>query len=118
MIFEENNLGQLSINEESVAKIAGNVALDCYGIVGMSAVSLKDGFFKLLKRENLTNGIEVNFEDDKVFITMHIFVEYGTNIPAITESVLEIVKYKVEEFSGVPVERVNIIVEGIRITKY
>ncbi len=118
MIFEENKLGQLIIKEEAIAKLAGNVALDCYGIVGMSAISIRDGLFKLLKRENLTKGIEVHFEDGKIFITMHIFVEFGTNIPAITQSVLEVVKYKVEEFSGIPVARINIIVEGIRITNH
>ncbi len=118
MIFEENKYGMLNIKEEAIAKLAGNVALDCYGIVGMSAISIKDGIFKLLKKENLTKGIEVNFEDKKIFITMHIFVEYGTNIPAVTESVIEVVKYKVEEYAGVPVDSVNIVVEGIRITEH
>ncbi len=116
MINVETQHGKLSITSEAIAKLAGSVALDCYGIVGMSAISLKDGIFKLLKKENLTKGIHVHFEENKIFLTMHIFVEYGTNIPAITESVIEVVKYKVEEYSGIPVESVNVVVEGIRIT--
>ncbi len=117
MINVETRYGQLNITSEAIAKLAGSVALDCYGIVGMSAISIKDGIFKLLKKENLTKGIQVQFEDNKIYLTMHIFVEYGTNIPAITESVIEVVKYKVEEYSGIPVGRVNVVVEGIRITK-
>lgn len=117
MINVETKNGQINITTEAIAKIAGSIALDCYGIVGMSAISIKDGIFKLLKRENLTKGIEVHFEDNKIFLTMHIFVDYGTNIPAITESVIEVVQYKVKEYTGIPVERVSIVVEGIRIAK-
>lgn len=115
MIKLETNNGQINITTEAIAKLAGSVALDCYGIVGMSAISIKDDIFKLLKKENLTKGIEVHFEENKIFLTMHIFVQYGTNIPAITDSVIEVVKYKVEEFAGIPVERISIVVEGIRV---
>ncbi len=117
MIKVENKYGSINITAESIAKLAGSVALDCYGIVGMSAISIKDGIFKLLKKENIQKGIDVRFENNKIFLTMHIFVEYGTNIPAITESVIEIVKYKVEEYSGIEVERVDIVVSGVRITR-
>ena len=38
-----NDLGTISIRPEAIAKYAGSVAVECFGIVGMAAVSMKDG---------------------------------------------------------------------------
>ena len=44
-------LGIITIDSEVIAKYAGSVAVECFGIVGMAAVSMKDGLVKLLKKE-------------------------------------------------------------------
>ena len=49
-------LGLITIEPEVVAQYAGSVAVECFGIVGMAAVSVKDGIVKLLKKESLTHG--------------------------------------------------------------
>ena len=49
-------LGIITIDSEVIAKYAGSVAVECFGIVGMAAVSMKDGLVKLLKKESLTHG--------------------------------------------------------------
>ena len=46
----ENSLGTVSIDSEVVATYAGSVAVECFGIVGMAAVNMKDGLVKLLKK--------------------------------------------------------------------
>ena len=51
------DLGIITIDPEVIAKYAGSVAVECFGIVGMAAVSMKDGLVKLLKKESLTKGI-------------------------------------------------------------
>ena len=56
----ENQYGTISIENEVIARIAGLTAIDCYGIVGMAAKNVKDGFVQLLKRESLTKGIRIN----------------------------------------------------------
>ena len=48
------NLGNVQIDKEVIAKYAGSSAVECFGIVGMATVSVKDGFAKLLKRGNLS----------------------------------------------------------------
>lgn len=45
-----NKLGKVSISSDVVAQYAGSTAVECFGIVGMAAVSMKDGLVKLLKR--------------------------------------------------------------------
>ena len=104
-------LGIITIDSEVIAKYAGSVAVECFGIVGMAAVSMKDGLVKLLKKESLTHGIHEN----KITLNFHVIVVYGVSISAVSDNLISNVKYKVEEFSGMPVEKINIFVEGVRV---
>ena len=45
-----NKMGQIQIDTDVIALYAGTTAVECFGIVGMAAVSMKDGLVKLLKR--------------------------------------------------------------------
>ena len=94
-----NKMGQIQIDTDVIALYAGTTAVECFGIVGMAAVSMKDGLVKLLKRESLT----------------HVIVSYGVSISTVADNLIESVKYKVEEFTGMPVEKINIFVEGVRV---
>jgi len=110
-----NELGQVEIRPEVVASYAGSVAVECFGIVGMAAISMKDGIVKLLRRENLAQGILVNIdEDNRLTIDFHVIVAYGVSIHAVADNLIESVKYKVEAFTGMEVEKIKIYVEGVR----
>lgn len=110
------DLGMITIEPEVIAKYAGTVAVECFGIVGMATVSMKDGLVKLLRRESLTRGIQVHIsEDDKLTLEFHVIISYGVSISAVAENLISNVKYKVEEFTGMSVDKINICVEGVRI---
>ena len=110
------DLGIVTIDPEVVAKYAGTVAVECFGIVGMATVSMKDGLVHLLKKESLTRGITVAISDENhISINFHIIVAYGVSISAVTENLISNVQYKVEEFSGMPVDKINIYIEGVRV---
>lgn len=47
----ETKLGKVTIDPEVIALYAGSVAVECFGIVGMAAVNMKDGLVKLLKKD-------------------------------------------------------------------
>lgn len=107
--------GEVVVENDVIAKCAGAAAVENFGIVGMASINVKDGLAKLLKVENLSSGVNVSVEDNKLFIDLHIIVSYGINIPTVCENLLENVKYKVEEFTGLEVEKINIFVEGVRV---
>lgn len=110
------DLGIITIDPEVIAKYAGTVAVECFGIVGMAAVNVKDGLVHLLKRESLTRGIKVYISDDNhVSLSFHIIVSYGVSISAVTDNLISSVKYRVEEFSGMPVDKINVYIEGVRV---
>ena len=110
------DLGIITIDPEVIAKYAGSVAVECFGIVGMAAVSMKDGLVKLLKKESLTKGIQVGISDEnKITLNFHVIVAYGVSISAVTDNLISNVKYKVEEFTCMSVDKINIYIEGVRV---
>ncbi|MEF9917067.1 MAG: Asp23/Gls24 family envelope stress response protein [Lachnospiraceae bacterium] len=110
------DLGIITVNPDVIGKYAGSVAVECFGIVGMAAVNMKDGFVRLLKKDSLTHGIHVTIsEDNKIKLDFHVIVVYGVSISAVSDNLIDNVKYKVEEFTGMPVEKINIYVEGVRV---
>ena len=111
-----NKLGEIQISSDVIAMYAGMTAVECFGIVGMAAVSMKDGLVKLLKRESMTKGVGVTVnEDNQITIDFHIITVYGINIATIADNLMNNVKYKVEAFTGMKVEKINIYVEGVRV---
>ncbi len=112
-----NKYGVVSIADEVIATIAGLSAIECFGIVGMAAKNVKDGIFQLLKKESLTKGIKIYGDGKSVTIELHIIVLYGTNIEAIGDTLMDAIKYNVENSTGVKVDAINVLVEGVKIDR-
>ena len=110
----ETELGSILIDTDVIATCAGSVAVECFGIVGMATVSMKDGLVRLLKKDSLKNGIQVTVEDNKISLDFHVIVAYGVSISAVADNLINNVKYKVEEFTGMEIHEINIYVEGVR----
>ncbi len=109
------HMGSITIDKEVIGQYAGSVAMECFGIVGMAGVNMKDGLVKLLKMESITRGIVVMLKDNKLILDFHVIVAYGVSILAVSENLISNVKYKVEEFTGIEIEKINIFVEGVRV---
>ena len=109
------DLGIITIDQEVIAKYAGTVAVECFGIVGMAGVNVKDGLVRLLKMDSLTRGITVSLENNKLNLDFHVIVAYGVSIMAVADNLVDNVKYKVEEFTGLKINKINIFVEGVRV---
>ena len=108
------HIGKITIDREVVSRYAGSVAVECFGIVGMAGVNVKDGLVKILKMDSITRGIVVKMINNKLVLDFHVIVAYGVSISAVTDNLISNVKYKVEEFTGVEVAKVNVFVEGVR----
>ena len=79
------HMGNITIDNEVIGQYAGTVAMECFGIVGMGA-TVKGGLVKLLKSDSITKGIAVTLNNNKV-----------------------------EAFTGMEIEKINIFVEGVRV---
>lgn len=111
----DTGYGEVTIDNEVLAKVTGVTAVECYGIVGMAMVNVTSGIAKLLKGDSITKGISLKVEDNIISIELHIVIEYGVNIKAVTDNLISTLTYKLETFSGLDVGRINIFVEDVRV---
>lgn len=110
--------GKVYVTNEVIATLAGSAALECYGLVGMATrKQLKDGIAELLGRDNLSRGVEVRRENDRLEIDLYIIVSYGTKISVVANNVQTKVKYILNDVLGLHVDDVNIFVQGVRVAK-
>ena len=109
------HLGNIYIDPEVIAQYAGSVAVECFGIVGMASVNVKDGLVKLLMKESITHGISVNIVNNKLILDFHVIVAYGVSIMTVCDNLINNVKYKVESVTGLEIEKINIFFEGVRV---
>ena len=107
--------GNLRISNTVIAKLAGFVATQCYGVVAMVNKSSKDGILKMLKLENMDKGIKVKVDSNIVDLTLYIVAEYGVNIVSVSETIKTNVKYHIEKFTGLKVNQVKVVVESVRV---
>ena len=108
-------MGSIVIDNEVIAQYAGMIATECFGIVGMAGVSMKDGLVRLLKKDSITRGISGSLSNNKLILDFHVIVAYGVSIIAVSDNLIDSVKYKVEAFTGIEIEKINIFVEGVRV---
>ena len=114
MVKIENGKGTISITSEVFTNIAGDAATRCFGVKGMAGKSKESGLYQLLRRESMSKGVGVTFnEEGTVSIALHIIVDNGVNLNALGESIMNEVGYKVSEATGVPVARVDIYVDSM-----
>ena len=135
--YLSNENGEIIIENEVIAQYAGHAALECFGIVGMATISMKDGIAKLLKGDSISKGVNVVIGEnnelsidfhiivkinrqlivltDELSIDFHIIVAYGVSISTVCDNLISTVQYSIEEMTGMKVKAINIFVEGVRV---
>ena len=108
MIKLDNEKGSICISSEVITWLAGDAATRCFGVKGMA------GRQKLLRRESMTKGVAVHVNDDNsITIELHIVVDHGMNLAALSSSIMNEVSYKVSSGTGIPVRQVDVFIDSM-----
>ncbi len=110
-----NVYGKISISDSAIAKVTKNATLECYGIVDTVSRRFTDTLAELFKKQSTGRGIKVVTDGDRIFIDVYVIIKYGVSINAVAESLKESVKYKVEKFTGMIVDTVNVNIIGVKL---
>jgi uncharacterized alkaline shock family protein YloU len=107
--------GQVTVSLDVFRSLAGHAAMRCFGVKGMAARSVADGFFGLLKREHVARGVKITMHPEKceIGVDLHIVVEYGVNIPVVTRSIMSEVRYILEKHTGVRVGAMSVFIDAL-----
>ena len=116
MIKINSEHGDITISNAVFTTITGAAATNCFGVKGMAVRSKTDGLVHLLRRESMAKGVKVRFnEDDTVSIELHIIVDNGVNLTAVSRSIMSEVRYMVERITGTKVKSVDVCVDSMVI---
>ncbi len=113
---DTNTLGNINISARAIATIAYHAAVRSYGVVGLASKNLVNGLTHRIVKDP-THGIEVDFTEDYIDIDLYIVVQYGTRIKSVAASVANTVRFNVEKAIGMPLNAINVHVQGLRINE-
>ncbi|MCI2056500.1 MAG: Asp23/Gls24 family envelope stress response protein [Oscillibacter sp.] len=116
MIEFKSDQGDISVSSAVFSNITGLAATNCYGVKGMAYRSMTDGLVHLLRREAMSKGVRVTYnEDNTISIELHIIVENGVNLPAVCRSIMNEVRYVVTKNTGVEVKAIDVCVDSMTL---
>ncbi len=114
-VSTSNAYGKFSISDLAIAKVASQAAVESYGIVDMVSRRFTDSLAELLKKDAGGKGVKVTTSGNRIFIDVYVLIKYGVSIEAVAESLKGAIKYKVERFTGMIVDTVNVNVMGLKL---
>ena len=114
-VSTSNAYGKISISDLAIAKVASWAALESYGIVDTVSRRFTDSFSEMFKRDAGGKGVKVVTSGNRIFIDVSVLIKYGVSINAVAESLKEGIKYKVEKFTGMIVDTVNVNIIGVKL---
>ena len=112
-LITNNAYGKISTSALAISKVASRTAMESYGIVEMAGK--KSGGVDIFKRSKGGKGIKVTFSANRIIVDAYVVIKYGVSIAAIAESLKEAIKYRVETFTGMIVDMVNVNVVGVKL---
>ena len=114
-IERKSQRGRINIAMSAIAAIAGNAAIECYGVVGMASKQpIREGIAELLKKENYSKGITARSTKSGVEVDMYIIVGYGLRITEVVSEVQKRVKYVLSKTLDIKFKAVNVYVQGTK----
>lgn len=109
----ENAPGTIHVSPTAIATIASQALLTSYGVVGMASKTAISDLAAQLTRDP-HHGIDVRYKNKQLIIDVYVIIQHGTRISQVANSVINRVRFQVEQAVGVPVYQVNVFVQGLR----
>ncbi|MBD5393859.1 MAG: Asp23/Gls24 family envelope stress response protein [Lachnospiraceae bacterium] len=116
VLQENEDLGTVKIADDVVASIAGIAATEVEGVVSMAG-NIGNELKSRIGVKSLAKGVKVEVIGKSVKADIALVVEYGYNIPVISQKVQEKVKSTIESMTGLKVTDVNIRIAGVSMLK-
>ncbi|MDR0383783.1 MAG: Asp23/Gls24 family envelope stress response protein [Christensenellaceae bacterium] len=90
-----NLYGNIIVTNQALQTVAANASLECYGILGVKKVRIWTS-------------------KNKVAVSINVVVSFGVSIDPLLTSIRSAVKYKLENFAGMPVVFINVKIVSIK----
>jgi uncharacterized alkaline shock family protein YloU len=108
--------GRVEISDSAIIAVIHEAVLGSYGVVELGPRAFPSPILRRLRRNDLGRGISISQDDEHLQIELSIVVEYGTPIFTVAQNVMQTVKFQVERLLAMTVDRVNVNVDGLRVS--
>ena len=114
MAVKTNNIyGKILVSDNTIERFVSHVASDSYGIVAFVPSSPWDRFVGFFRFRTYVQGVKVHTDGDRIYINVAVNVKYGVSIKAVVDALKTSIKYRVEKFTGMIVDTMNVKVMGV-----
>ncbi len=110
------DVGSIHVSNHVVSVIAGIAATEVEGVASLVG-NITNEIITTLGIKNISKGISVEMEEEKVSITVTLNILFGFSVPTVSRQVQDRVSSAVETMTGLSVSGVHVIVSDIRIKK-
>lgn len=115
----KNAMGTITYEGNTVSVLAEQAAIECYGLAGLSSQGgVASGISNLFRSQKNGTGRGVEVTEDgssNISIKLYVTAKYGVSLPSVAENVIEKVKYTIENETGLKVDNIDIVVQGIEV---
>lgn len=112
VLHEEEGRGKVLISEDVVAVIVGLAATEVKGVSAMAG-NITNEIMAKVGRKNLSRGVKIQINGNRVKISLVITMDFGYNIPGTCSKIQDKVKSAVENMTGLKVTDIDIRIAGV-----
>ncbi|MCR5213646.1 MAG: Asp23/Gls24 family envelope stress response protein [Eubacterium sp.] len=102
----------IHVSDDVVSSIAGLAVTEVDGVAKLTGDITRDLIAKLGKN-NLSNGIKIEKEEDLLTVNVSVEIKFGYNIMEVSKEIQEKVRQTLLTMTGLECKTVNVRVSGI-----
>lgn len=111
----QETLGDIKVNHTVVASIVRLAALEINGVCAVGG-GFVDGIADLFSKKESDRGVRVSEnEHGNYSIELRVVMEFGTELAKTAYEVQLAVRKQVTNMTGKPVEKVDVVIEGVKM---
>jgi uncharacterized alkaline shock family protein YloU len=115
MTVRDDKFGRIEVSQAAIASLVAEAVKECYGVVGMGSRSRLDELAGSLQRGS-RRGVEIGEDEHGIVVDIYVIVEYGMRISEVAAGVMRRVHFTLTDAAGIPVQAVNVHVQGLRVS--
>lgn len=116
VLQEDEDLGTVKIADDVVAMIAALAATEVDGVSAMAG-NISNELLDKMGVKNLSKGVKVEVIGKRVKVELALIIDYGYNIPAVSQKIQQKAKTTIENMTGLEVIDINVRIAGVNMQK-
>lgn len=113
LMEETNDTGVIRISEDVIIAVIKHYTLTIEGVVRFSTGGFASGLAEMFGKKNTESSVKLEMEGDYVNVAVALILQFGISVPEVAAEVQDVIREKVEEFTGKRVNRVDVTVRAL-----